>query len=243
MAEWITILIRSFLMFIIIVTFMRIIGRKQTSQMTYSDFVVGIAIGTTTALISFNVIKNLALGLVGLGAWIAFSIVLNYLSLKSKWFHDLFRGRETVLIKHGKVLEENLKEVKYTGEELLSQLRRKNIFRFADVEFAVMEANGEVSVMLKSEQTPITPKQLGWQVAANAEPQTVILDGNIMDEPLRNQGLNRQWLHTELEKALGLPQKMYLSDKLMPMVIYIWTCLMMRSKSLSQQPRSCYTLL
>lgn len=200
MAEWSLILIRSFIMFLIVVTFLRLVGRKQTSQMTYSDFVVGITLGTTAALISFNVIKSLAQGLLGFGAWIVFLVTLNYLSLKSKWFHDLFRGRETVLIKHGKVLEDNLKEIKYTGEELLSQLRRKNIFNLADVEFAVMEANGEVSALLKSEQIPITPKHLEWQVAAQAEPQTVILDGNIMDEALRNQGLNRQWLQTELSK-------------------------------------------
>jgi len=201
MEEWIIILIRSVIMFLIIVTFLRFIGRKQTSQMTYSDFVIGIVLGSTATLISFNVIKNLALGLIGFTAWVVLLVVLNYLSLKSKWFHDLFHGRETILIKHGKVLEDNLKEVKYTGEELLSQLRRKNIFNIADVEFAVMEANGEVSAMLKSEQTPITPKHLEWQVAANAEPQTVILDGNIMDEALRNQGLNRQWLQIELEKT------------------------------------------
>jgi len=201
MEEWTIILIRSVIMFLIIVTFLRFIGRKQTSQMTYSDFVIGIVLGSTATLISFNVIKNLALGLIGFTAWVVLLVVLNYLSLKSKWFHDLFHGRETILIKHGKVLEDNLKEVKYTGEELLSQLRRKNIFNIADVEFAVMEANGEVSAMLKSEQTPITPKHLEWQVAANAEPQTVILDGNIMDEALRNQGLNRQWLQIELEKT------------------------------------------
>lgn len=200
MAEWTVILVRSFIMFLIIVTLLRLVGRKQTSQMTYSDFVVGIALGTIAALISFNIIKNLAIGLLGFFTWIIFLVALNYLSLKSKWFHDLFRGRETVLIKHGKILEDNLKEVRYTGEELLSQLRRKNIFNIADVEFAVMEPNGEVSVMVKSEQTPITPKHLEWKVSQNAEPQTVILDGNIMDEALRNQGVNRLWLHTELEK-------------------------------------------
>ncbi|MEW9674554.1 DUF421 domain-containing protein, partial [Ammoniphilus sp. 3BR4] len=126
--------------------------------------------------------------------------------------HDLVRGRETVLIKHGKVLEDNLKEVKYTGEELLSQLRRKNVFNMADVEFAVMEANGEVSVMLKSEQTPITPKHLEWKVASQAEPQTIILDGNILDEGLRNQGLNRAWLKVELDKLGISPENVFIGQ-------------------------------
>lgn len=212
MPEWILILIRSILMFFLVITFLRFIGRKQTSQMTFSDFVIGITIGGIAALISLNIVTNLAYGLIALGVWVLMSVVVNYLSLKSKWFHDLVRGRETVLIRHGKVLEDNLKEVKYTGEELLSQLRRKNIFNMADVEFAVMEANGEVSVMVKSEQTPVTPKHLEWKVASQAEPQTIILDGNILDEGLRNQGLNRAWLKVELDKLGISPENVFIGQ-------------------------------
>lgn len=206
MPEWVNIIVRSVVMYGLVVTVIRIAGRKQVAQMTFGDFVVGITVGAMAALISLNMIKNLAYGLLGLGVWLLLPILASYLSLKSKWFHDLFYGRETILIKHGKILEDNLKEVKYTGEELLSQLRRKNVFNLADVEFAVMEATGDVSVMLKSEQTPITPKHLEWRVASHAEPQTVILDGNIMDEALRNKGLNRVWLKTELDKA-GISQE------------------------------------
>ncbi len=212
MPDWIMILIRSVVMFLLIITFLRFVGRKQTSQMTYSDFVVGITIGGMAALISLNVVTNLALGLVGLAVWVLLMVLANYLSLKSKWFHDLFRGRETVLIKHGKVMEDNLKEVQYTGEELLSQLRRKNVFNLADVEFAVLEGNGEVSVLMKSEQTPITPRHLEWSVASQAEPQTVILDGNIIDEGLRNQGLNRAWLKVELDKLGISPENVFIGQ-------------------------------
>ena len=212
MADWINILIRSVVMFLFVITFLRFVGRKQTSQMTYSDFVIGITIGGMAALISLNVVTNLALGLIGLGAWVLLMVLMNYLSLKSKWFHDLFRGRETVLVKHGKVLEDNLKEVQYTGEELLSQIRRKNVFNLADVEFAVLEENGEVSVLLKSEQTPITPRHLEWPVASKAEPQTVILDGNIIDEGLRNQGVNRAWLKVELDKLGISPENVFIGQ-------------------------------
>ncbi|MEW9674509.1 DUF421 domain-containing protein, partial [Ammoniphilus sp. 3BR4] len=104
MPEWILILIRSILMFLVVMTILRFIGRKQTSQMTYSDFVIGIAIGGIAALISLNMVTNLAYGLIALGVWFLMTVLVNYLSLKSKWFHDLVRGRETVLIKHGKVL-------------------------------------------------------------------------------------------------------------------------------------------
>jgi uncharacterized membrane protein YcaP (DUF421 family) len=210
--EWIIIMARSILMFLIVVIFLRFIGRKMTSQMTYSDFVTGIAIGGIAALISMNVITNLAYGLIGLAVWLLLPLLFNYLTLKSKWFHDLVRGRETVLIKDGKIMEDNLKEVSYTGEELLGQLRRKNIFYLANVEFAVLEENGEVSAMLKSDQSPITPRHLEWKVAVAAEPQTIILDGNIIDEGLRNQGLNRQWLKVELDKLGISPENVFIGQ-------------------------------
>ena len=212
MPEWIVIVARSVLMFLVVVIFLRLVGRKMTSQMTYSDFVTGIAIGGIAALISMNVITNLAYGLVGLAVWLLLPLLFNYLTLKSKWFHDLVRGRETVLIKDGKIMEDNLKEVSYTGEELLGQLRRKNIFNLANVEFAVLEENGEVSAMLKSDRVPITPRHLEWKVAIAAEPQTVILDGNIMDEGLRNQGLNRQWLKVALDKLGISPENVFIGQ-------------------------------
>jgi uncharacterized membrane protein YcaP (DUF421 family) len=195
--------VRSLLMFVILLVFLRMAGSKQISQMTYSDFVIGITTGAIAALISLNIITNLAYGLLGLALWLLLPLLVNYLSMKSKVFHDLVYGNQMILIKHGKVLEDNLKKVRYTGEELLSQLRRKNVFNIANVEFAVMEPNGDVSVLLKPELTPITPKQLEWKVPTMGEPQTVILDGNIVDEGLRNQGLNRGWLQSELDK-LGL---------------------------------------
>lgn len=98
------------------------------------------------------------------------------------------------MIKEGKVLEENLHSARLTGEELLSQLRRKNIFQVADVEFAVMEANGDITPLLKREQQPLTPKYLRIKVSTYKEPQTVILDGKILDEPLTMMGVKRAWL-------------------------------------------------
>jgi uncharacterized membrane protein YcaP (DUF421 family) len=112
-------------------------------------------------------------------------------------------GKETILIKNGKVMEENLSQVRFTGEELLRELRSKNVFNLMDVEFALMETTGEINMLLKSYKTPITPHDLGKQVSPQTESQTVILDGNIIDEALSNRGLNHGWLNTQLE-SLGV---------------------------------------
>lgn len=119
--------------------------------------------------------------------------------MKSKSINDWVNGKPTILIKQGKVMEENLAQVRFTGEQLLRELRSKNVFKMADVEFAVMESTGDISVMLKSDKKPLTPHDLELKVAPQTEPQTVILDGNIIHESLANMGLNKAWLEAQLE--------------------------------------------
>ncbi|QEK11636.1 DUF421 domain-containing protein [Crassaminicella thermophila] len=204
MKNWIEILIRSIGLFFITFAAVRIMGKRQIAKITPFQFVYYTVIAILSALISVNLIKNLAFGLISLGVWVLFPIIFDYLSLKSKYFHDLINGKETILVKQGKVMEENLSQVRITGEELLRELRAKNVFNLADVEFAIMEATGEMNVLLKSDKKPVTPHDLGKQVAPQSEPQTVILDGNILDEALSNIGLNQGWLKTQLN-ALGVP--------------------------------------
>ncbi|WP_432662939.1 DUF421 domain-containing protein [Wukongibacter baidiensis] len=199
MNDWIEILLRSTFLFFLVLILVRIMGKRQIARMTPFHFVSYSVIGILAALISANIIKNIAFGFIALGVWILFSIALDYLSLRSKVIHDLVNGRETILVKQGKVMEENLKDLRLTGEELLKELRFKNVFNLADVEFAVMEPTGEMNVLLKSEKTPVTPYDLGKKVSPRSAPQTVILDGNIIDESLSNMGLNQRWLNTQLE--------------------------------------------
>jgi hypothetical protein len=94
----------------------------------------------------------------------------------------------------------NLKKERITADELLEQLRGKSVFNMADVEFAVMETNGDLNVMLKKDKQPLTASHLGMKMVNEVEPQTVIIDGKYIEEPLATLGLSRGWLNTELEK-------------------------------------------
>lgn len=199
MTEWIAILIRSAALFFLSLLLVRVLGKRQPSRISPFSFVNYIVIAIIAALISLNLIKNPLLGLTALAVWFLMTIALDYLALKSKWIHDLVNGKPTILIKDGKVMEENLIQVRYSGEELLRELRSKNAFNLADVEFAVMETTGDISVMMKSDKKSVTPYDLGRKVSPQPEPQTIILDGNIIDEPLANLGLNREWLKVQLE--------------------------------------------
>ncbi|WP_027365324.1 DUF421 domain-containing protein [Desulfotruncus alcoholivorax] len=211
MPEWLLILFRSAGLFIIALILTRLLGKRQTSRLTFFDLITGIVIGVIVATISLGLV-NLTYGLVALVIWTAFPALIYLLSIKSKIVRDIIQGKETVLINHGKVLEDKLMEALYTPEDLLSQLRKKDVFNFADVEFAVLEPTGDVSVLLKKDSQPLTPKTIDLKVGRESVPQTVMMDGVIMDEPLAAMGLNRGWLHTELEKAGVAPENVFIAQ-------------------------------
>ncbi|MFZ5640906.1 MAG: DUF421 domain-containing protein [Bacillota bacterium] len=199
MQDWLIILLRSAGLFFLTLFLIRVMGKRQPARMQPFNFLNYAVIAIIAALISLNVIKNLAAGLLALGVWVLFPLALDLLAIKSKWVHDLVNGKSAILIKDGKVMEENLIQVRYTGEELLRELRSKNVFNLADVEFAVMETTGDINVMLKSDKKPLTAHDMERKVAPQPEPQTVILDGNMLTEPLANLGLTPDWLKVQLE--------------------------------------------
>ncbi len=144
--------------------------------------------------------------------WVLVPLALEILTLKSKTLRLWFEGKGRVVIKDGKILEDNLKKERYTGDELLEQLRTKSVFRVADVEFAMLEASGDLSVLLKSELQPLTPKHLGMKLSIEKPTQAVIMDGVIQNEPLAAAGKSRGWLHTELDKLGVTKENVFLAQ-------------------------------
>ncbi|MFM1653452.1 DUF421 domain-containing protein [Brevibacillus sp. B_LB10_24] len=201
MPEWLNIVIRSIGSLLFLFLLAKILGKRQLRQLTYIEYIVGISIGEIVGFIATDLEGSWQMGFLAMAIIAMFPVVLQWISMKSKSIRNVVEGNSTVLIKDGKVLEDNMKKERLCTDDLMEHLRMKNVFRVADVEFAVLESNGDVSVLLKSENQPLTAKHLGIVLSPEREPQTVIMDGEIMDEPLATIGLNRGWLRTELEKA------------------------------------------
>jgi uncharacterized membrane protein YcaP (DUF421 family) len=201
--QWLEVVFRCVTSIAVLFIITRILGKKHLAQLSFMQFVVAITLGDLAGFISTDVQNNYAHGLVALAIWAVIPLGLDYWVLRSKWIRDWFDGKSKVLIKEGKVLEDNLKKERMTVDELLERLRVKNVFQLSQVEFASIEPSGEISVLLKKEYLPVTSATLGIKVAPEHEAQTVIIDGNIMDEGLATAGMSREWLMTELDK-LGL---------------------------------------
>lgn len=189
-------------MFAVVVLFFltKLLGKRQVSQLSFFEYITGITVGSLAAYISLDTDKTWHLGLIALAVWVAFSLGIEFLQIKSKKARDFIDFKSTVLIKDGKILEDNLMKEKLSTDELLEELRKKDVFKVADVEFAIMESDGAINVLLTRENQPLTPKHLGIKVAPEKETQAVIMDGKILDEPLDTMNLSRRWLQAELDK-------------------------------------------
>ncbi|MEY9864988.1 uncharacterized membrane protein YcaP (DUF421 family) [Peribacillus sp. B2I2] len=212
MPGWIEIVLRSLFFLIVLFVITKVLGKKQLSQLSFFEYVTGITIGNVGAELATKVEGNIIHGVLSILVFAIAPFIAGSISLKSKTFRDLVEGKASVFIKDGKVMEDNLKKEKYTIDELLGLLRKKDVFDISEVEFALLEANGDFSVMLKKQNQPITAKDLNLSVAAVKEPQTIIMDGSILDEPLSTIGLNRNWLHTELDKLGVILENVFLGQ-------------------------------
>jgi uncharacterized membrane protein YcaP (DUF421 family) len=191
---------RTLIAVLALFAFTKVLGKRQVSQMSMFEYITGIAIGNIIGYISMDTDRGWYMGLIAVLVWALVVLGIELLQMKSKKARDFIDSKGTVLVKDGKVMDDNLKKERLTVDELMEQLRKRSAFRLADVEFAIMEPSGDINVLLTRENQPITPKHLGLKVAPEQEPQIVIMDGNIMDEPLATIGYSRGWLSTELEK-------------------------------------------
>lgn len=212
MPDWLDIVVRSLIFVVVLFLITKWLGKKQLSELSFFEYVTGISIGSIGAEVAMGLERNIMNGIIGIIIFAAIPFLAGLLSLKSKTFRDFIEGRATVFIKDGKILEDNLKKEKYTTDELLELLRKRDVFKVADVEFALLEPTGDLSVMLKKENQPLTPKDVNLTVASVKEPQTVIMDGEILDEPLSTIGRSRSWLKTELEKQGATIENVFLGQ-------------------------------
>lgn len=200
MPEFLLIMIRSIISFVLLLAMARIMGKKQVSQLTFFDYCVGITIGSIAASMAVDHNIKITDGLTALLVWGLIPIILGYFGLKSKTFLTITDGKSDVVIEKGKVMEKNLKKNQLAIEELMLLLREKDIFHIDEVEMAVFETNGQLSVLKKTELQPVTPKVLGIPVERDHGPTIIISDGHIMYNSLKRLGYTKEWLVGEVQK-------------------------------------------
>ena len=145
------VVIRSIISFFVLLVLVRLMGKQQVAELTFFDYIVGITIGSIASTLSVQVNQNTTATLVGMAVWAFLPITLGYLSISSVWIRKVVEGEATVVIENGKILESNLKRMRLSIDDLISELRTKEVFSISDVEFALWESNGKLSIQNKSQ--------------------------------------------------------------------------------------------
>jgi len=191
-------ILRAVIAYLLLLVVTRFMGRKGLSQMTFFDFCVMITLGSVTATLAIgtnNTTASATTVLITLGA---LAIITGYLHIKSVWIRKLTNSEPVTAIENGRIIDKNLKKVRFTINELTTLLREKNVFNYADVEFAIIENDGQLSVLPKSQKAPLTPSDMKIPTSYKGLTMDLIMDGKVLTENLKSGKLDDNWLNTQL---------------------------------------------
>jgi len=214
-------LLRSGLAFALLLLLARWMGKKQLGQLTYFDYVTGITIGSIAAVTAVVHSLELTDSLAAMVFWALFTVVMNRIILHSRKWRKVLDGEPSLIMSNGHILEQNMKKAHYSLDDLLEQLRQKNIFAVADVQFAVLESSGELSVQLKPAHQAATKADVHAKATPLHMPIELIMDGDIVHANLAEAGVSERQLLDELARrriggvaevtfaCLGTDRKLY----------------------------------
>lgn len=203
MNEAVVVFVRGIIAFISLLIFTRILGKQQVSQLTFFDYILGITIGSIAASLTTDLSSRAWAHWVGLATWTGAVWLVQWVSMRSHSMAKYINGEPVILIMNGQIMEKNLKKMRHTLDDLLEQLRHQEVFDLGIVEFAVLETNGKLSVLKKSQYAPVTPHDLNIPTQYKGINTEIIYDGIVIDENLRRVHHDRPWLDQQL-KSLNI---------------------------------------
>jgi len=194
------VVIRSFIGFFLLLVLVKLIGKQQVTQLTFFDYIVGITIGSMASTLSVQVNENTWATIAGMLVWTFLAIILAIIGLKSPLLRKVIEGVPEIVIQNGKINIDVLEKNKLSMEDLMMMLRSKDVFKVDDVEFAVLEQNGKLSVLLKSRKKPLTPEDMKMSTQYDGLPTNLIVDGNLDMDALKSVNLTKAFLEHHLRK-------------------------------------------
>lgn len=200
MSEALIVLVRGIIGFFTLLIFARILGKQQISQLTFFDYVLGITIGSTASTLTTDLTSSAWAHWVGLLTWAVICFTMQLATLKSKTVSSYIDGEPTIVVMNGKIMEDAMKKMRFRLSDLLEQLRGKDVFDLKEVQFAVLEKDGQLSVLKKPEYIPVTPKDMNLYTGPGGLTITLIYDGTIIPKNLKVINKDNEWLTDELRK-------------------------------------------
>ncbi len=193
------VVLRCLVSLVVLFLVTKLIGKKQVSEFSVFDYVIGISIGNFAAEMALNLDSKYAHGIIAVLVFGFVAYLVSILTLKNLKIRKFFMGDPTVLIQNGKIVYNNLKKARFDINDLLEDCRINGYFDVSEIDYALLEANGQVSFLPKPENQPPTNKDLKVKKPQTGLCANLIVDGNIMEDTLKTLHKDKDWLLHEIK--------------------------------------------
>lgn len=193
-------LIRTVILYLLIITGVRLMGKRQVGELEPSELVVSLLIADLAAVPMQDFGIPLLTGIIPILALLSLTMVFSVLTMKSIRFRTLMCGKPSIVVRDGVLQQKEMARNRYTVDELLEELRMKGCTDLTKIKYAILETNGQLSLLLQAEQMPPTARQLNITTKESGLPVVLISDGHILKKNLRITGRDQTWLDRQLKK-------------------------------------------
>lgn len=198
---------RSILLYILVLFIMRLMGKREIGQLQPFELTIAIMIADLASIPMADSGIPISNGIIPILGLLVMHMIISIINMKSIRAREIICGKPSILIYRGKIDEKTLKKERFTINELQERLRGNNIVNLGDVEYAILETNGEVTVIQKPEKRNTIPEDFDIIPDYEGIPYDLIIDGKIMDKNLQAIGKNREWLKKQVEKFKIKPEE------------------------------------
>jgi len=198
------ILIRTIILYLMVLFAIRIMGKSELSKLSPFQFVILFMLAELASLPIEDISLSLINGVTAIFTLMFLQVSISYLSLKNEWFKNFITGKPSILIENGAINEKELRKLRININDLTEQLRIKNASSLSDVAYAVIESNGDLSVILKPDKKPLTPGDMGIIKPREILPLVLICDGALYKKNLQRIGWDEEYF-----KSLLMPMNIH----------------------------------
>lgn len=200
MNEGLVVVVRALISFFSLLIFTKILGKEQISQLTFFDYISGITIGSIASEATVDLSSRIWPHFIGLLSWAILAYLMQYISLKWRYASKVIEGEPVIVIMNGKIMDNVLRKMKYRVSDILELLRNQGIFDMNEVDYALLETNGNLSVLKKAEHLPLTPKDMNIEVKPTGISTELVYDGKLIEQNLKQMNKDKKWLMNQLKK-------------------------------------------
>lgn len=199
--------VRAIILYIIVLVVMRLMGKREIGQLQPFELAISIMIADLASIPMTELGIPITNGIIPILGLLSMHLIISILNMKSIRFREVICGKPSILIYRGKIDEDVLKKERFTLNELEERIRGNNIYSLGDVEYAILETNGQVTVIPKPSKRNAIPEDFNIEPDYEGIPYDLVIDGIIMEDNLKKIGKDYNWLKKEVKKFKIEPEE------------------------------------